>query len=57
MLGNFKLEFVDSGFYFVQNKNNFIYPLLQVGSDEKSNGSGKPKINGSGSSSVFFKIK
>ena len=41
---HFKLEFVDSGFYFVQDAYNFIYPLLQVesrsGSVEKSNGSG-----------------
>mgnify|MGYP001471724447 CR=1 FL=1 len=31
------LEFVDSGLYFVQDENNFKYPLLQVGSgsDEK----------------------
>ena len=37
-----QLEFVDSGLYFVQNENNFVYPLLQVGfgSVEKSNGSG-----------------
>ena len=49
------LEFVDSGLYFVQEKNNFINPLLQVGSGsgsvEKStgygSGSGGPKINGS----------
>ena len=43
------LEFVDSGLYFVQDENNFINPLLQVGSgsDEKSTGSGGPKINGS----------
>ena len=45
------LEFVDSGLYFVQDKNNFINPLLQVGSGsgsaEKSTGSGWPKINGS----------
>ena len=26
------LEFVDSGLYFVQDKNNFINSLLQVGS-------------------------
>ena len=26
------LEFVDSDLYFVQDKNNFINPLLQVGS-------------------------
>ena len=32
------LEFVDSGLYFVQDKNNFKNPLLQVGS-------GGPKIN------------
>ena len=43
------LEFVDSGLYFVQDENNFINPLLQVGSGsvEKSTGSGGPKINGS----------
>ena len=45
------LEFVDSGLYFVQDENNFINPLLQVGSgsgsDEKSTGSEGPKINGS----------
>ena len=44
------LEFVDSGLYFVQDENNFKYPLLQVGSGspEKSTGSGSggPKING-----------
>ena len=42
-------EFVNSGLYFVQNDNNFINPLLQVGSGsvEKSTGSGGPKINGS----------
>ena len=34
------LEFVDSGLYFVQDENNFISQLLQVGSDG-------PKINGS----------
>ena len=38
------LEFVDSDLYFVQDKNNFINPLLQVvsgsGSVEKSTGSG-----------------
>ena len=39
---NFKIEFVDSGLYFVQDENNLINPLLQVGSgsNEKSNGSG-----------------
>jgi len=37
------LEFVDSDLYFVQDKNNFINPLLQVGS-----GSGSvEKITGS----------
>jgi len=32
-----------------QDENNFINPLLQVGSNEKSDGSGSggPKINGS----------
>ena len=36
------LEFVDSDLYFVQDKNNFTNPLLQVGSGsvEKSTGSG-----------------
>ena len=46
---HFKLEFVDSGLYFFQAENNFINSLLQVGSgsgyNEKSNGSGGPKIN------------
>jgi len=41
------LEFVDSDLYFVQDKNNFINPLLQVGSGsgsvEKSTGSGSQK--------------
>ena len=48
------LEFVDSDLYFVQDKNNFINPLLQVGSGsvEKGAGSGGPKITGSGSSSL-----
>ena len=46
------LEFVDSDLYFVQDKSNFINPLLQVGSEsgsvEKSTGSGSggPKITG-----------
>ena len=52
------LEFVDVDLYFVQDKNNFINPLLQVGSGsgsvEKSTGSGGPKITGSGSSSLLF---
>ena len=53
------LEFVDSGLYFVQDKNNFINPLLQVGSGsgsvEKSTGSGSQKSTdptGSGSLSL-----
>ena len=45
------LEFVDSGVYFVQDENNVIGPLLQVGSGsgsvEKSTRPGGPKINGS----------
>ena len=45
------LEFVESDLYFVQDKNNFINPLLQVGS-----GSGSvEKSTGSGSSSLFFR--
>ena len=39
---HFMLEFVDSDVYFIQDKNNFINSLLQVGS-------GGPKITGSGS--------
>ena len=62
------LEFVDSGLYFVPDKNNFINPLLQVGSGsvEKSTGSGSggPKITGSDririlipeKNNVFFKL-
>ena len=43
------LEFVDYDLYFVQYKNNFINPLLQVESVEKSteSGSGGVEINGS----------
>ena len=52
------LEFVDSDLYFVQDKNNFINPLLQVGSGsgsvEKSTGSGGSKIAGFGSSSLIY---
>ena len=46
---HFMLEFVNSGLYFVQDGNNLINPLLQVGSgsNEKSTGSGGPEINGS----------
>ena len=29
---NFKLEFINSDLYFVQVKNNFIFPLLRIGS-------------------------
>ena len=34
---HFKIEFIDSGLYFVQGENDFINPLLQVasGSNEK----------------------
>ena len=48
------LEFVVSDLSFVQDENNFINPLLQVGSGsvEKSTGSGGPKITGSESSSL-----
>ena len=51
------LEFIDTDLYLVQDKNDFIYPLLQVGSGsvEKTTGSGSrsggPKITGSGSGS------
>ena len=52
------LEFVDSDLYFIQDKNNFINPSLQVGSGsvEKSTGfgSGGQKITGSGSSSLLI---
>ena len=48
---HFKLEFINSGLYFVQDENNFINPLLQVGSgsgfNEKSTGFGGQEINGS----------
>ena len=45
----FKLKFVDSGLYFDEDENDYINPLLQVGSgsNEKSDGSGVQKINGS----------
>ena len=33
------LEFVDSGLIFVQDENNFINLLLQIGFKEKSTGS------------------
>ena len=32
---HFKLEFVNSGLYFVQDKNNFIYPLLHEDPEKK----------------------
>ena len=35
------LEFVDTGLYFIQDENNLINPLLQVGP-----GSGGPKSTG-----------
>ena len=54
-------EFVNSGLCFVQDENNFINPLLQVGSGsvEKSTeyGSGGQKINESGSSSLLFVVR
>ena len=60
------LGFVDSALYFVQDKNNFINPLLQVGSGSGSvekitgSGSGGPKITGSdrirSSSLILLKI-
>ena len=42
---HFSYRYVDSGLYFVQDENDFINPLLQVGSGsvEKSTGSGGPK--------------
>jgi len=57
------LEFVDSDLYFVQDKNNFINPLLQVGSGsgsvEKSTGSGSggPKITGSDRIRIRIRIR
>ena len=51
------LEFVDSDLYFVQDKNNFINPLIQEGSGsvKKSTGSGGPKIIGSERSRILNK--
>ena len=51
------LEFVDSGLYFVQDENDFVNPLLHVGSGSngKSTGSGGQKSmnpTGYGSSSL-----
>ena len=59
------LEFVDSGLYFVQDENNFINPLLQVGSgsgsaekvpDPDPAGQKSTDPTGSGSSSLFICI-
>ena len=52
------IKFVYSGLYFVQDENNFINPLLQVGA---GSGPGGPKINGSdliriGTSSLSIRI-
>ena len=53
-------EFVDSDLYFIQDKNNFIKSLLQVGSGsvEKSTGSGSggPKITGSNRIRIRIRI-
>ena len=57
------LEFVDSDLYFIQDKNNFINSLLQVGSgsdpdplkkvpDPDPAGQKSPDPTGSGSSSL-----
>ena len=57
------LEFVDYDLYFVQDENNFINPLLQVGSGsgsesvEKSTGSGGPKINASDRIRILIPVK
>ena len=52
------LEFVASGLYFVQDENNFINPLLQVGSGsvEYRTGSGGAKINGSDRIQIRIRI-
>ena len=54
------LEFVDSDLYFIQDKNNFINSLLQVGSGsgsvEKSTGSGSvEKSTGSNYPNLYSK--
>ena len=56
---HFMLEFVDSGLYIVQDENNFINLLLQVGSRSGSNkkvpdpaGQKSTDPTGSGSSSL-----
>ena len=51
------LELVDSGLYFVQDENNLITPLLQVGSNEKSTESGGPKINGSDRIRILISVE
>jgi len=39
------IDFVNDGLYFVQDENNFINPLLQVGSGgQKINGSDRIRI-------------
>ena len=54
------LEFVDSGLYFVQDENNSINPLLQVGSGSGGQISTDPDPDGQkstdpiGSSSLVF---
>ena len=55
---HFKLEFVHSGLYFVQDENNFIYPLLQVGFGSGSNEkipdpAGKKSTDPTGSLSLY----
>ena len=66
---HFKHEFVDSGLYVVQGENNFINPLLQVGSgsgfnekvmDPDQTGQKSTDLTGSGSHpckrhELFFK--
>ena len=39
------LEFVDPDLYFVQDKNNFINPLLQVGSGSGSSSLVNTQLN------------
>ena len=42
---------VDPGLYFVQDKNNFINPLLQVGSGSVSDPAGQKSTDPTGSGS------
>ena len=51
------LEFVDPGLYFVQDENNFINPLLQVGSGSESNEKSTGSDRKSGSSSLKKNIR